>query len=78
MASFAEALLYFSDYIYRSDKFLLPLTRSEMGEYIGTTRETVTRMIHDLSQDGIIEVNSKTLRILNKGILYKISSTNDE
>lgn len=77
MACFAEALLYFSDYLYGNDEFQLPLTRSELGEFIGTTRETVTRMIHDLSQDKIIEVNTKTLRILNKNILYKISNTCD-
>jgi len=75
MASFAEALLFFSDYIFESDDFQLPLTRSELGEFIGTTRETITRMIHDLSQDRIIQVNSKSLQILNKNILYKISNT---
>ncbi len=73
-ATFAEALLYFSDYIFESDEFNIPLTRVEFGEYIGTTRETVTKIISDFTKDHIIEVNGKNIRILNKDILQKISN----
>ncbi|MCD4723584.1 MAG: Crp/Fnr family transcriptional regulator [Bacteroidales bacterium] len=73
-ATFAEALLYFSDYIFESDEFNIPLTRVEFGEYIGTTRETVTKIISDFTKDHIIEVNGKNIRILNKDILHKISN----
>jgi CRP/FNR family transcriptional regulator len=73
-ATFADALLYFSDYIFESDEFHIPLTRMEFGEYIGTTRETVTKIISDFTKDHIIEVNGKNIRILNKDILQKISN----
>lgn len=73
-STFAEALLYFSDYIFESDEFQVPLTRVEFGEYIGTTRETVTKIIHDFAKDNIIEVSGKKISILNKKILQKISS----
>ena len=73
-ATFADALLYFSDYIFESDEFLIPLTRVEFGEYIGTTRETVTKIISDFTKDNIIEVNGKNVVILNKDILKKISN----
>ncbi|NQT76705.1 MAG: Crp/Fnr family transcriptional regulator [Bacteroidetes bacterium] len=73
-ATFAEALLYFSEYIFESDEFQIPLTRVEFGEYIGTTRETVTKIISDFTKDKIIEVNGKHVRILNKDILQKISN----
>ena len=72
-ATFAEGLLYFSDYIFESDEFQIPLTRVEFGEYIGTTRETVTKIIHDFTTDQIIEVDGRNIRILNKDILQKIS-----
>lgn len=74
-ACFSEALIYFADYVFEKDEFQLPLTRSEFGAFIGTTRETVTRMFHDFAQDKIIEVKTKTIKILNKEILYKISNT---
>lgn len=73
IASFAEALLYFSDYIYEKDEFRIPLTRIEFGEYLGTTRETITKIIHDFSMDKIIEVNGRNIKIINKEILRKIS-----
>jgi len=73
-ATFAEALLYFSDYIFNSDEYILPLSRSEMAEYIGTTRETVTKLFHDFSVDHIIEIDKKSVRIVNKQILEKISN----
>lgn len=73
IASFAESLLYFSDYIYESDEFKIPLTRVEYGEYIGTTRETITKIIHDFSADKIIDVEGRNIKIINKKILQKIS-----
>ena len=73
-ATFAEALLHFSDYIFENDEFQIPLTRVEFGEYIGTTRETVTKIIRDFTVDRIIEVDGKNIRILNKKILQKISN----
>ncbi len=71
-ATFADALLYFADFIFESDDFQLPFTRSEFGEYIGTTRETVTKIIGDFAKDHIIEVKGKDIRILNKKILRQI------
>lgn len=73
-AMMAEALLYFSGHLFESDEFMVPLTRSEFGEYIGTTRESVTKIIHDFTKDGIIEVNGKNIRIRNRDILEKISN----
>jgi len=73
-AIFAEALIYFSEYIFENDSFKLPFTRGEFGAYIGTTRETVTKIIHDFSVDHIIEVDGKNIKILNKKMLQKISN----
>jgi CRP/FNR family transcriptional regulator len=73
-AIFAEAMIYFSDYIFEDDQFKLPFTRTEFGAYIGTTRETVTKIIHDFSVDHIIEVDGKNIKILNKEMLRKISN----
>lgn len=73
-AILAEALLYLADHIFEKDEFQIPLSRVEFGEYIGTTRETVTKIIRDFTVDHIIEVNGKNIRILNKEILQKISN----
>jgi CRP/FNR family transcriptional regulator, cyclic AMP receptor protein len=40
-----------------------PLTHEEMAQMIGTSRETVTRLLHDLRDDGIAIVKNETLTI---------------
>ncbi|MCD4792711.1 MAG: Crp/Fnr family transcriptional regulator [Bacteroidales bacterium] len=75
MAIFADALLYFADHIFEKDEFLIPLTRSEFGEYIGTTRETVSKIIHDFTKDNIIEVDGKKIKLIDKKILQKIGKS---
>ncbi|NOR86899.1 MAG: cyclic nucleotide-binding domain-containing protein [Bacteroidales bacterium] len=72
-ATFAEALLYFSDKLFESDEFHLPLTRVQFGEYIGTTRETITKIIHDFAVDHLIAVDGKKVKIIKRDILIKIS-----
>jgi len=71
-ATFADALLYFSDNIFESDKFRIPLTRVELGEYIGTSRETVIKIIGEFTKDSIIEVRGRNVHILNRKILRQI------
>ena len=73
-AILAEAILYLADDIFENDEFQLPLTRVEFGEYIGTTRETVTKIIRDYTVDNIIKVEGRNIRILNKEMLRKISN----
>jgi len=46
----------------------------EFGEYIGTTRETVTKIIRDFTADKIIEVEGRNFKLLNKKMLKKISN----
>lgn len=72
-ARFADILLYFSKHIYSSKTIEIPLTRTELGDYIGTSRETVTRIIHDFQEDGIILVNGKLITLLKMDLLHKIS-----
>lgn len=52
----------------------LPLTHDEMGEMIGTSRETVTRLLADLKKRQIVEKVGSTLRIRNKAALKALAS----
>lgn len=69
----AEALLCMSEKIYESDVFEIPLTRSELGDMIGASRESISREIANLSNNGIISVAKNKLKIINKENLYRIS-----
>ena len=71
--SLAEAILFLSEKIYGSDSFSLSLTRAELGSLIGTTRETVTRLLHEYTENGLISIKGKTMKILKKEMLQRIS-----
>jgi len=69
----AETLICFSDKLYNSNDFTMPLTRGEIGDLIGTSRESVSRILSDMSQDKIISLDASQISILNKEALSKIS-----
>ncbi len=69
----ADVLLCLSNDIYESNTFELPLTRNELGDLIGTSRESVSRILTDFSNEGIIKVQTKEITILKKDVLAQIS-----
>lgn len=73
-AKFAEGLLYLSNYIFESNHFDFPLTRAEYGEYIGATRESVTKLFHEFTEDQLIQVQGKNITLLNEELIRRISN----
>jgi len=71
----AEALLFFSEKIFESQNFVLPLTRIELGDLTCTSRETISRILSDFSKNNIININRSNVTILNKRQLEIISKT---
>jgi len=69
----AEALLYFADTVFGNDNFILPLTRNELGDLTGSSRENVSRILTDFTKEGLVEVNGKEMKIINKSLLARIS-----
>jgi CRP/FNR family transcriptional regulator len=53
----------------------LTLTHEEIGEIIGTSRETVTRLFADLRRKQLVEMHGSVLVIKNKPALEKLFST---
>lgn len=47
----------------------LPLTHEEIGECIGSSRETVTRALNDFKQRQLVELHGATLKIPNREAL---------
>jgi CRP/FNR family transcriptional regulator len=69
----AHVLLYFSNYIYKSDEFDLPVSRREIAEYIGMTTENVIRSLSEFRKDKIIKIFGKDILIVDKKRLQNIS-----
>ena len=69
----AYLLIYFSEEVYFSKEFDLPLTRKEMAEYVGMTTENVIRTLSEFRKDGILKIYGKTIQIANMDSLRSIS-----
>lgn len=69
----ADILLYFSEKIYESDSFVIPLTRTELAELAGTTKESFIRTLTEFKNDKIIETDNKSIKITSFEILRTLS-----
>jgi CRP/FNR family transcriptional regulator len=69
----ADVLLEFSEKIFQSDRFMLPISQSELANLVDTSRESVSRVLSEFDKDGIIKLNGKEIEILNKKSLNLIS-----
>jgi CRP/FNR family transcriptional regulator len=69
----ADTLLNFSRTIFDSREFISPLTRSEFGDLICTSRESISRVLGEFHDDGIIELDGRKITILDFDRLEHIS-----
>lgn len=68
----AGVLLFFANNVYQSPTFELPLTRMELGEFLGISREGVTRGLTQFKEDGLIDVDKNTITLLQPDRLHSV------
>jgi CRP/FNR family transcriptional regulator, polysaccharide utilization system transcription regulator len=68
----AEALLYISEKVYKNNTFLLPLSRQELAEYTGTTKESISRIFKNFDNDNLLSVNGRQIKILDPEKLKQV------
>jgi CRP/FNR family transcriptional regulator, polysaccharide utilization system transcription regulator len=69
----ADVLIYFSEKIYHSQTFTLPLTRRELAELAGTTKESFIRTLTEFKNDKIIDLNGSIVEIKSVKIIKTLS-----
>ncbi len=69
----ADVLLYLSDKIYESKSFSVSLSRQELADYAGCSKEQLIHTLRTFSNDGIISVSGKNIEILDHDKLITIS-----
>ena len=70
----AYVLLYFSENIYYSRIFELPVSRKEIADYISMSTANVIMTLSEFRREGIIKLNGKTLEITDPDKLEVISA----
>ncbi len=69
----AEALLYFSDVVFKNDEYEMILSRQELGEMTNMAKECVVRILKELEDSGVIYSDSSKIKILDREKLVQIS-----
>lgn len=74
----AEALLFlYHTYGIGEKDFSIAISREDLANIIGTSKETATRFLTEFKEDSIITTHGSNIRILNKEKLVKISQLYD-
>ena len=69
----ADIFLCLSRMVFKQNEFELPLSRKDLAELSGMSAETVIRMIKKFTEDGLIEMNGKSFKVLDYDRLISIS-----
>jgi CRP/FNR family transcriptional regulator len=57
---------------YSSTEFVLRMTRAEIGSYLGLQLETVSRLFSRFQEEGLLEVQGRTVKLLDPVALRKV------
>lgn len=69
----ADIILYFSKQIFNSNSFEFPMSRTELAELAGTTKESFIRTLTEFKNDKIIDIEGKNVKINSLSIIETLS-----
>lgn len=73
MGRVADALLFFSKEIYGSHSFTLPVSRQELADLTGITRESASRILANFHKENILSMAGRKITLLNETLLKQVS-----
>ncbi len=68
----ADVLMFFYKTMAYQNSFTLPLTRSEMAEFMGVSTKSLTRIMTEFKNDGIIKTENSKIEILRPDLLNRL------
>jgi len=69
----SEALLTLQKNIFETNPFEMVLTRQELAEFTGMTKESVSRILKEFKEEGLIEIEERQVEILDFEKMSSIS-----
>ena len=55
------------------DRFMIPMSREDIGSYLGLVIETVSRTLSKMQDDGLIRVNGRDVEIIDRPTLNTLA-----
>lgn len=71
----ADVLFYLKDEIYGKNPFDMSISRQDLADLSGMSKESSIRILKELKEEGIITVNGSTIEVINEKQLRQISQT---
>jgi CRP/FNR family transcriptional regulator len=71
----ADVLIYLSESVYETNPFTTTLSRQDLADMSGMSKESAIRILKEFKDEGIVEIEGNNFHILNRDNLYKISHT---
>jgi len=71
----ADVLIYLKDKVYLSNPFTMSLSRQDIADMSGMSKESAIRILKDFKDEGIIKIDGSLIEITNVSQLLKISQT---
>jgi len=72
-ARIADAILYLVNEVYFSREFSLTISRSDLAELAGMSRESTSRILGQFKEQEILIVKGRKVEVLNKKQLEQIA-----
>lgn len=69
----ADAILFFASEIYKSNMFTLPVSRQDLADLTGITRESASRILSNFHNEKILEIDGRKITVVNEMLLRQIS-----
>jgi CRP/FNR family transcriptional regulator len=70
----ADVLIYLAENIYNNQTFEIALSRQDISEFSGMSKDSAIRILKEFESEGIIEANGKTISINKMDLLKEISA----
>ncbi len=69
----AETILYLEKEIYKTNPFTINLSSTDIADLCGVGRDSAIRILNDLNSEKIIEYSKKTIKIIDRQRLERLS-----
>ena len=70
----ADVLIYLAETIYNNHTFEIALSRQDISEFSGMSKDSAIRILKEFENEGIIEANGKSISINKMNLLMEISA----
>ena len=72
-ARLADVLLYLVNEVYYSRSFTLNISRKDLAELAGMSKESTSRILSQLKEQEVLRIQGKNMEVLNKKYLEQLS-----